>query len=108
VNFVTGSARLDAQSLRVINAMTAVVMRCVEAGGLKVEVGGHTDSQGDSAFNMDLSQKRADAVAEALKKRGIPADAITATGFGDSKPVADNDTDEGRAANRRVTLAFSQ
>ena len=57
---------------------------------------------------MDLSQKRADAVAEALKNRGIPADAITATGYGDSKPVADNDTDEGRAANRRVTLAFSQ
>lgn len=108
VNFVTGSARLDARSLQVINAMTALVMKCVQSGDLRVEVGGHTDSQGDSAFNMDLSQKRADAVVEALEKRGIPADAITAAGYGDTKPVAGNDTEEGRAANRRVTLAFTQ
>ncbi|WP_158007337.1 OmpA family protein [Methyloceanibacter stevinii] len=108
VNFVTGSARLDARSLQVINAMTALVMKCVQSGDLRVEVGGHTDSQGDSDFNMDLSQKRADAVADALKKRGIPADAITAAGYGDTEPLADNDTEEGRAANRRVTLAFTQ
>lgn len=108
VNFVTGSARLDARSLQVINAMTALVMKCVQSGDLRVEVGGHTDSQGDSAFNMDLSQKRADAVVEALKARGIPADAITAAGYGDTEPVAGNDTEDGRAANRRVTLAFSQ
>ncbi|WP_172653379.1 OmpA family protein [Methyloceanibacter caenitepidi] len=108
VNFVTGSARLDARSLQVINAMTALVMKCVQSGNLRVEVGGHTDSQGDSDFNMDLSQKRADAVVEALKKRGIPGDAITAAGYGDTKPLAENDTEEGRAANRRVTLAFTQ
>lgn len=108
VNFVTGSARLDARSLQVINAMTALVMKCVQSGDLRVEVGGHTDSQGDSDFNMDLSQKRADAVVDALKKRGIPADAITAAGYGDTEPLADNDTEEGRAANRRVTLAFTQ
>ncbi|MEM7399341.1 MAG: OmpA family protein, partial [Pseudomonadota bacterium] len=108
VNFVTGSARLDARSLRVINAITALVKNCIQSGGLRVEVGGHTDSQGDSAFNMDLSQKRADSVVEALKARGIPADAIAAAGYGDTKPVADNETEDGRAANRRVTLAFSQ
>ncbi|MDJ0514259.1 MAG: OmpA family protein [Methyloceanibacter sp.] len=108
VNFVTGSARLDATSLRVINAITALVKNCTQSTGLRVEVGGHTDSQGDSAFNMDLSQKRADAVVEALTARGIPADAITAAGYGDTKPVADNETEDGRAANRRVTLAFSQ
>jgi len=108
VNFVTGSARLDAKSLRVINAITALVMNCVQSGGLRVEVGGHTDSQGDSAVNMYLSQKRADAVVEALTARGIPADAITAAGYGDTKPLADNETEYGRAANRRVTLAFSQ
>lgn len=108
VNFVTGSARLSAQSLRVINAITALVMKCVQSGGLHVDVGGHTDSQGDSDFNKDLSQKRADAVVQALRERGIPADAITATGYGDTQPVAGNDTEEGRAANRRVTLAFTQ
>ena len=83
-------------------------MKCVQSGGLRVEVGGHTDSQGNSDFNMDLSQKRADAVVEALTARGIPEDAITAAGYGDTQPVADNDTEDGRAANRRVTLAFSQ
>lgn len=108
VNFVTGSARLSAQSLRVINAITALVMKCVQSGGLHVDVGGHTDSQGDSAFNKELSQKRADAVVKALRDRGIPEAAITATGYGDTQPVAGNDTEEGRAANRRVTLAFTQ
>ena len=108
VNFVTGSARLSAQSLRVINAITALVMKCVQSGGLHVDVGGHTDSQGDSAFNKELSQKRADAVVKALRERGIPEAAITATGYGDTQPVAGNDTEEGRAANRRVTLAFTQ
>lgn len=108
VNFVTGSARLDARSLRVINAMTSLVTKCVQSGDLRVEVGGHTDSQGDSAFNKILSQKRADAVVAALRVRGIREDAISAIGYGDAKPVADNDTEDGRAANRRVTLAFSQ
>ncbi|WP_141701155.1 OmpA family protein [Methyloceanibacter methanicus] len=108
VNFVTGSARLDARSMGVINAMTSVVMKCVQSGDLRVEVGGHTDSQGDSAFNKTLSQKRADAVVAALRARGVPEDAISATGYGDTQPIADNDTEEGRAANRRVTLAFSQ
>ncbi|MEM7191647.1 MAG: OmpA family protein [Pseudomonadota bacterium] len=107
VNFVTGSARLDARSLRVINAITALVKNCVQSGDLTVIVGGHTDSQGDSAFNMDLSQKRADAVVAALSARGIAEDAIASEGYGDTKPVADNYTEEGRAANRRVTLAFS-
>jgi OOP family OmpA-OmpF porin len=108
VNFVTGSARLDARSLRVINAIASLVMKCVQAGALRVEVGGHTDRQGDSASNMKLSQDRADAVVDALILRGIPADRIVAAGYGDTKPVADNDTEDGRAANRRVTLAFTQ
>ncbi|MGD9196349.1 MAG: OmpA family protein [Methyloceanibacter sp.] len=108
VNFVTGSARLDARSLRVINAITSLVMKCVQSGDLRVEVGGHTDSQGDSASNMQLSQDRAEAVVEALIRRGVPVEAIAAAGYGDTKPMADNDTEDGRAANRRVTLAFTQ
>ena len=88
--------------------MTSLVIKCVQSGDLRVEVGGHTDGQGDSAFNKALSQQRADAVVAALRARGIPEDAISAIGYGDAKPVADNDTEDGRAANRRVTLAFSQ
>lgn len=70
-----------------------------------IEVRGHTDSQNktkDAEHNLKLSQQRADAVKDALVKRGIEAGKIRAIGFGDTKPVADNETDEGRAQNRRT------
>jgi OOP family OmpA-OmpF porin len=108
VNFVTASARLDAKSLQVINAITALVRKCVQAGALRVEVAGHTDNQGDADFNQKLSEDRARAVVKALVERGVPEAAITAAGYGETKPIADNDTEEGRAANRRVALVFSQ
>ena len=69
-----------------------------------VTVGGHTDNQGDAAANRELSTARAEAVADALKKAGGPADRVHAQGFGASRPIADNSTEAGRARNRRVTL----
>jgi outer membrane protein OmpA-like peptidoglycan-associated protein len=67
-------------------------------------VEGHTDSQGGSAFNQDLSQHRAEAVRDYLVSRGIAADRITAQGFGPTRAVADNGSSEGRANNRRVEI----
>ena len=73
-------------------------------GGIAVIVEGHTDSVGTDASNQKLSHRRADAVRQYLVKHGIPANRITAEGFGESRPVASNDTADGRAQNRRVEL----
>ena len=69
-----------------------------------IEIQGHTDSIGSEAFNMKLSIKRAQAVADYLKAHGINANRLTVTGFGKTRPVAPNDTEEGRAQNRRVQI----
>ncbi len=71
---------------------------------LKVEIQGHTDATGSDDHNLDLSRRRADTVKAYLQLYGIAADRLTTTGFGESKPVGDNDTEEGRALNRRVEL----
>ncbi len=73
-------------------------------GKVNIEVAGHTDSRGSDEYNMTLSQQRADAVRNHLIKKGIEADRLTAVGYGESQPVADNATDEGRFKNRRVEL----
>ncbi|MFI5397740.1 MAG: OmpA family protein [Candidatus Binatia bacterium] len=73
-------------------------------GGIAVIVEGHTDGVGTDAYNQKLSHRRADAVRQYLVKQGIPAKRITTEGFGKSRPVASNDTADGRAQNRRVEL----
>jgi outer membrane protein OmpA-like peptidoglycan-associated protein len=70
----------------------------------KVELEGHTDSVGTDQYNQNLSEKRAVSVKEYLTKRGVAASRITTKGFGESKPIADNKTAEGRAKNRRVEI----
>ena len=67
-----------------------------------VEVAGHTDSVGPDAYNQKLSQRRADAVKQVLVKDGVAANRVTSVGYGESRPVADNATEAGRAINRRV------
>jgi OmpA-OmpF porin, OOP family len=84
------------------------VLKQVAAGlqknpNLKLEIDGYTDSVGDAAHNLDLSKRRAKAVASALAAQfGIDAARLTVNGFGADKPMASNDTADGRAANRRV------
>lgn len=107
VNFVTGSDRLDADAQRVLNRLAAVIAPCA-AVGLKAEIGGHTDASGDPLGNIALSQRRAEAVRAALVARGVPAAMLRAWGYGASRPVADNATDEGRARNRRTTVLWSE
>jgi OOP family OmpA-OmpF porin len=72
---------------------------------LKVEVQGHTDNVGGDAYNQTLSEARARAVADWLNKHGVAAARLSARGYGKTKPVADNNNDEGRAKNRRVEIA---
>jgi OOP family OmpA-OmpF porin len=70
---------------------------------LRIEVAGHTDSRGAEAYNQDLSERRANAVATYLRDAGV-TNSVSARGYGESQPVASNDTDEGRQQNRRVVL----
>ena len=68
------------------------------------ELKGYTDSIGSESYNQKLSQRRADAVRDAMIKKGAPADRVVAKGYGESSPAASNATKEGRAENRRVEL----
>jgi outer membrane protein OmpA-like peptidoglycan-associated protein len=72
---------------------------------LKLRVEGHTDNVGAAAANQSLSERRAQSVKAWLVSHGIAEDRLSIKGFGDTRPVADNSTDEGKTKNRRVELA---
>ena len=72
-----------------------------------VAIDGHTDNVGVSAANLELSQKRADAVKAYLINKGISAMRLTSTGYGDTQPIADNKTKDGKAKNRRVDFKLT-
>ena len=74
---------------------------------MTVELDGHTDSTGPAAYNLGLSERRAQAVKELLVKNGVAAERLTIKGFGETQPIASNDTAEGRAENRRVGFAIT-
>lgn len=101
VHFDFDKATLRPESLTVLDEDVAALSKW---GDVKVEVAGHTDSKGSDAYNLNLSQRRAEAVRNYLIGKGIAAERLTAKGYGESQPVADNATDEGRAKNRRVEL----
>jgi outer membrane protein OmpA-like peptidoglycan-associated protein len=87
------------------NAELDKLVRLLNANpGLRIELGGHTDDVGADAANMTLSEQRARAVRDFVIGKGIAADRITAKGYGETKPVAPNDTEEGRALNRRTEV----
>lgn len=101
VNFATDkTAILDAS----LPQVDQVVQLLRDDMALQLAVNGHTDNSGDRAHNQQLSEGRAQAVVAAIVAKGIPAERLQARGFGDSEPVADNGSDEGRARNRRVEL----
>jgi outer membrane protein OmpA-like peptidoglycan-associated protein len=75
--------------------------------GLKLAAEGHTDSTGTPEFNQKLSVKRAESVQEYLGGQGVPRDGLTASGFGEARPIASNTTAAGRQQNRRVELIVS-
>ncbi|MFE3839058.1 OmpA family protein [Pseudogemmobacter sonorensis] len=108
INFVTGSADLDQGAVQAINELARFMVLCAEVAGLRAEIGGHTDNQGDEVLNLNLSRLRAEAVRRELIARGVPAQALRARGYGMAQPVADNETEAGRALNRRTTIIWSE
>ena len=97
--FDVDKATLKPESMGSINEIYNLMKK---NASLKFEIDGHTDNTGDASHNMTLSQQRADAVKTQLVSMGIDASRLTAKGFGDTKPIAGNDTPEGKANNRRV------
>lgn len=99
IRFERGRATIDPDSAGLLDRLVETALRCPTA---TIEVAGHTDADGDDSSNQALSEKRAQAVVDYLVKAGLPADRFTATGYGSTQPVASNDTDEGKAQNRRI------
>ena len=99
IEFDTGKATISSASQTLVKKLAGVALRCQVA---QIEISGHTDNQGEEALNLTLSKERAQTVVSALVADGVPADRLTAVGYGASKPVASNDTEEGRAQNRRI------
>ena len=99
IRFEPGRAIIDPDSAGLLDRLIETALRCPNA---RIEIAGHTDADGEDAFNQALSEKRAQAVSDYLVKAGLPADRFTATGYGSTQPIATNDTDEGKAQNRRI------
>lgn len=101
VNFEFNKATLTANARTILDGVADALHA---ASSIRIEVGGHTDGKGGEAYNLKLSQKRAEAVQAYLVGRGVEAARMSAKGYGKSMPIADNATDEGREQNRRVEL----
>jgi outer membrane protein OmpA-like peptidoglycan-associated protein len=99
INFESGKSTLKPESMGAINNMVQLMNTHPE---IKFEISGHTDSDGNDALNLKLSADRADTVKNKLVSLGITADRLTTKGYGESKPISDNTTPEGKANNRRV------
>ena len=103
LNFASGSDVIDAASSVEVDNLAAILNAYTD---VKVRIEGYTDSQGNADSNLSLSQRRADAVRTKLINAGIVDARIVAEGFGAANPVADNETAEGRAQNRRIEVVI--
>ena len=101
IYFDTDKATLKPESEATLNQVLAMLKG---KPGLRIEIGGHTDSQAGDAYNLDLSKRRAQSVMKWLTDKGVTADRLAAKGYGETQPVADNETAAGRALNRRVEI----
>ncbi|HTE97344.1 MAG TPA: OmpA family protein [Bradyrhizobium sp.] len=99
IRFESSRATIDPDSAGLLDRLIETALRCPSAN---IEIAGHTDADGEDGFNQALSEKRAQAVTDFLVKAGLPAERFTAMGYGSTQPVASNDTDEGKAQNRRI------
>jgi OOP family OmpA-OmpF porin len=97
--FAPGSAAIAPESRSVLDSLASVALRCDR---FSIEVAGHTDNQGAREMNMELSQRRADAVASYLAGQGVARSRLSARGYGPDRPRAGNTTPAGQAANRRI------
>lgn len=101
INFDTGKSVIRPESKSIIYEIEQMMKANPD---LKISVEGHTDNVGNPASNKTLSEERAKSVVAAIVEQGINAERLSQTGFGQDRPVADNNTEEGRARNRRVEL----
>jgi outer membrane protein OmpA-like peptidoglycan-associated protein len=101
--FQSGSAKLAAESGVALDELATDLAICPDT---QVNVEGHTDADGDEALNLALSVARAEAVVEALIERGVAFQRLYAVGYGESLPIADNDTKAGKQANRRIAFSI--
>ena len=104
ITFKTDSAEIDPSFYKVLNSVNLVVKKYNKT---VVEVAGHTDSTGSAEYNQKLSERRANSVAQYLESHGRASNRVVTIGAGETKPVADNSTTEGRQANRRVELTLT-
>jgi outer membrane protein OmpA-like peptidoglycan-associated protein len=97
--FASGSTRLDNKSIPLLENLYDIVDRCPS---FRLEIAGHTDSVGSEAQNQSISERRAASVVSWLRDRGIASDRLVSVGYGESRPIVDNDTPANRARNRRI------
>lgn len=100
VYFETSKAIIKPESFGLLDEVASTILSAPKIG--RIEIGGHTDSQGVDATNLTLSQKRAEAVRDYLVKKGVPTGQLVPKGYGETKPIDTNATPAGRARNRRV------
>ena len=101
--FDPGSASITSDSQAIMDDIAEILQRCVD---IPLQIAGYTDSQGRESMNQQLSKERANAVLDALRVRRVPISSFTAEGFGEENPIADNDTADGREANRRIEFSL--
>lgn len=101
INFDTAKADIKPESAAIVDEIVALMRNNTQ---LNIAIEGHTDNVGTAASNQTLSEARAKSVMAAIVAKGIPAARLSAQGFGQTKPIADNATEEGKARNRRVEL----
>lgn len=105
INFASGSSEIPADNKAILDQAVTLLNK---VSGVKLNVGGHTDSTGNAASNKALSQRRAQAVVDYLTSKGVDASKLVAQGHGSDQPVAENTTDEGRFKNRRIEFSVAQ
>ena len=103
ITFASGNADIAQNFLSVLDSVNLVLK---EFDKTLVVVSGHTDSSGSDALNQNLSEKRAQSVANNLSNSGVISDRLEIIGFGETQPIADNDTEEGKMQNRRVEISL--
>ena len=105
IQFKTGSSVIEPASEALLNSVADIANRC---GAIKFEISGHTDNIGDARENLRLSQERAQAVRAYLQLKGVHPARMSIKGFGGERPIKPNDTEAGRAANRRIEFRFNK
>ncbi len=105
IYFKTASAELEQESAPILNSVAEVAEHCP---AVQITVSGYTDNVGGPAYNQRLSEQRAKSVVDYLQAKGVAAARIQSAGYGDTRPVASNETETGRAKNRRIEFTVTK